>query len=102
MTSASDPVARRTGVAVMPASGSGPLMPVALRREGDDRLVVEWNDGHRSVYTWLHLRRLPRGAAEAARPLPHPQAGGAAAAEAGGHVPGRPLRLQDRLERRPR
>jgi DUF971 family protein len=40
----------------MPAPEPGPLLPVALRKEGDDRLVVEWNDGHRSVYAWRHLR----------------------------------------------
>jgi DUF971 family protein len=40
----------------MPASGSGPLVPVALRKEGDDRLVVDWSDGHHSVYAWQHLR----------------------------------------------
>jgi DUF971 family protein len=40
----------------MPASSSGPLMPVALRKEGDDRLLIEWTDGHRSVCTWKHLR----------------------------------------------
>jgi DUF971 family protein len=40
----------------MPASGSGPLLPVALRKEGDERLVVDWSDGHHSVYTWKHLR----------------------------------------------
>ncbi len=32
------------------------LMPVVLRKEGDDRLIVEWNDGHQSVYAWTHLR----------------------------------------------
>jgi DUF971 family protein len=32
------------------------LRPVALRKEGDDRLVIEWNDGHRSIYRWQHLR----------------------------------------------
>jgi DUF971 family protein len=40
----------------MPASGSGPLLPVSLRKEGDDRLVIDWNDGHRGVVTWQHLR----------------------------------------------
>jgi DUF971 family protein len=40
----------------MSRAGSGPLLPVALRKEGDDRLVIEWNDGHRGVYTWQHLR----------------------------------------------
>ena len=33
-----------------------PLAPLAIRREGADRLLIDWNDGHRSVYTWKHLR----------------------------------------------
>jgi DUF971 family protein len=33
------------------------LQPVALSKEGADRLIVQWNDGHRSVYTWKHLRK---------------------------------------------
>jgi DUF971 family protein len=33
------------------------LRPVALKKEGDDRLVIEWNDGHRSEYLWTHLRK---------------------------------------------
>ncbi len=33
-----------------------PLRPVALKKEGADRLVIEWNDGHRSEYLWTHLR----------------------------------------------
>jgi DUF971 family protein len=33
-----------------------PLLPLVLRKEGDDRLVIEWNDGHRSVYSWQYLR----------------------------------------------
>jgi DUF971 family protein len=37
-------------------SASGPLVPLALRRDGPDRLVIEWNDGHRSTYAWAHLR----------------------------------------------
>ena len=41
----------------MSAPGPGPLMPVALSKEGDDRLVIQWNDGHRSVYAWAHLRK---------------------------------------------
>ena len=32
------------------------LRPIALKKEGDDRLVIEWNDGHRSEYLWTHLR----------------------------------------------
>jgi DUF971 family protein len=38
-------------------SAPAPLLPVALRKEGEDRLVIEWNDGHRSLYTWQHLRQ---------------------------------------------
>ena len=40
----------------MSAPAPGPLAPVALRQDGPDRLVIEWNDGHRSVYAWGHLR----------------------------------------------
>ncbi len=49
----------------MAPSGPQPLAPTALRKEGPDRLVIEWNDGHNSVYTWrapartLSLRELP-------------------------------------------
>ncbi len=37
-------------------SQSNAIEPVALRKEGEDRLVIEWNDGHRGVYAWQHLR----------------------------------------------
>jgi DUF971 family protein len=42
--------------ATMTMPGSEPLTPVALSKDGRDRLVIEWSDGHRSVYTWKHLR----------------------------------------------
>jgi DUF971 family protein len=29
---------------------------VALRKEGEDRLVIDWSDGLRTTYTWRHLR----------------------------------------------
>ena len=32
------------------------LLPVALRKEGGDRLAIDWSDGHHSVYSWKHLR----------------------------------------------
>ena len=32
------------------------LQPVALSKEGDDRLVIQWKDGHHSVYRLAHLR----------------------------------------------
>ena len=40
----------------MPASRPEALRPVSLRKEGDDGFVIEWNDAHRSTYTWKHLR----------------------------------------------
>ena len=33
------------------------LCAVALKKEGEDRLVIEWSDGHRSEYFWTHLRQ---------------------------------------------
>jgi DUF971 family protein len=33
------------------------LRPLALKKEGEDRLVIEWNDGHRGEYLWTHLRK---------------------------------------------
>src|SRR5215471_123195 len=35
---------------------AGPLRPLAIRREGTDRLVIDWSDGYRCSYTWQHLR----------------------------------------------
>ncbi len=32
------------------------VQPKALRREGPDRLLIDWQDGHQSTYTWKHLR----------------------------------------------
>lgn len=33
------------------------LKPNALRKEGDDRLRIEWNDGRVGVVTWTVLRK---------------------------------------------
>lgn len=33
------------------------LRPVALHKEGEDRLAIEWTDGHRSVHSWSTLRK---------------------------------------------
>ena len=33
------------------------LRPIALKKKGDDRLIIEWNDGHRSEFQWAHLRK---------------------------------------------
>src|SRR5262245_14543371 len=38
-------------------AGTQPLWPLSIQREGEDRLVIEWNDGHRCVYTWAYLRK---------------------------------------------
>ena len=40
----------------MSASASPPIRPVSLKKEGDDRLVIVWSDGHHGEYTWRHLR----------------------------------------------
>jgi DUF971 family protein len=41
----------------MPAVRPEPLRPLALSKEGDDHLIIQWNDGHRSRYAWSHLRQ---------------------------------------------
>ncbi len=40
----------------MSAPSPESLLPVSLGKDGPDRLVIQWNDGHRSVYAWKHLR----------------------------------------------
>ena len=41
----------------MPAPGPArPIRPNSLRREGSDRLIIDWSDGHNAVYTWQALR----------------------------------------------
>ena len=40
----------------MTTPGAEPLMPVALRREGPDHLVIDWSDGKRGVLGWQQLR----------------------------------------------
>ena len=32
------------------------IQPVSLSKEGSERLVIQWKDGHRSVYSWKYLR----------------------------------------------
>lgn len=39
----------------MSGTTSQPLLPLALGKEGEG-LFIAWNDGHRSLYTWKHLR----------------------------------------------
>ena len=34
----------------------GSLTPLSLSKEGDERLAIQWSDGHRAVYSWTHLR----------------------------------------------
>src|SRR6266849_1525191 len=40
----------------MPSSGPETVLPVGLRKEGKDYLIIQWNDGHESRYTWRYLR----------------------------------------------
>lgn len=35
---------------------SRPAFPTALAAQPPDQLVIDWDDGHRSVYTFKHLR----------------------------------------------
>ena len=32
------------------------IQPASLSKEGSERLVIVWNDGHRSEHSWRHLR----------------------------------------------
>lgn len=32
------------------------LLPTRLARDGNDKLLIDWSDGHRSSYSWQHLR----------------------------------------------
>jgi DUF971 family protein len=43
-------------VARMSAPEPGPPTPVSLGKDGPERLLIQWNDGHQSVYAWKHLR----------------------------------------------
>lgn len=50
------------------------LQPVVLKTEGPDRLLIEWSDGHRDVFTWAFLRQhcpcaVCRAEAEKPKPL---------------------------------
>lgn len=38
-------------------STSEKLLPEKIYREGEDLLVIEWNDGKRCSYPWKQLRR---------------------------------------------
>ena len=33
-----------------------PPRPLALKKDGDERLIIDWSDGLRTTYTWQHLR----------------------------------------------
>ena len=41
----------------MSGPASPPPRPVGLSREGEDRLIIAWSDGHRASYAWTHLRQ---------------------------------------------
>jgi DUF971 family protein len=40
----------------MAISSSQSQRPLALSKQGENQLTIDWSDGHRSVYTWTHLR----------------------------------------------
>jgi DUF971 family protein len=40
----------------MSLSRSDALQPLSLSKQGNDQLVIKWKDGHRSIYSWKHLR----------------------------------------------
>lgn len=41
----------------MASEKGSPLWPVNIYREGEDKLIIEWNDGKKCTYTWSQLRR---------------------------------------------
>ncbi len=40
----------------MAISSSQSTRPLALSKQGENQLTIDWSDGHRSVYSWKHLR----------------------------------------------
>jgi DUF971 family protein len=32
------------------------VRPITLKKEGEDRLIIEWSDGQRTTHTWQNLR----------------------------------------------
>jgi len=40
----------------MPSAEAPLLRPVKLGKDGDDFLLIDWSDGHRSRYAWTYLR----------------------------------------------
>lgn len=41
----------------MSTETSEPLLPTNIHREGENNLIIEWNDGKRCSYTWVQLRQ---------------------------------------------
>jgi DUF971 family protein len=41
----------------MAAPGSEPFFPVNLSKDNQGRLVIQWNDGQRFVYSWDEIRK---------------------------------------------
>lgn len=33
------------------------IRPVALRKDGEERLFIDWSDGHQGVFHWVNLRK---------------------------------------------
>jgi len=40
----------------MTESRSTTPLPLSLGKDSEGRLVIDWNDGHHSVFAWKHLR----------------------------------------------
>jgi DUF971 family protein len=40
----------------MSAISPNSFVPTSLAKDGPDKLVIDWKDGHRSVYQWTYLR----------------------------------------------
>jgi DUF971 family protein len=40
----------------MSAPSANEVRPLKLGKEGAEQLVIAWSDGHRSIYSWTHLR----------------------------------------------
>jgi DUF971 family protein len=48
------------------------VVPIRLRKEGEDALIIEWSDGKRCVYKWTELRtQCPCAGCREERQQPH-------------------------------
>jgi DUF971 family protein len=40
----------------MTVSNPSPFVPIALGKDGPNKLAIQWQDGHCSIYLWTYLR----------------------------------------------